>query len=146
MLRRPKSRVAIVLIGTIVFSFFLSVGCGSTKDKPQPVSGKVTSQGKPVGAGMIRLSNPAAGVDIMAPLQQDGTYEVIMAKGTGLPVGVYQVAVMPPRVDSPLGPMKERPKPQNPPDIPPKYRDPATSGVMLKVQAGDNHFDVDMKP
>jgi hypothetical protein len=82
----------------------------------------------------------------MASLRPDGAYEVATAKGAGLPMGTYRVAITPPRVDMPLGPMTALPKPQSYPNIPPKYHDPSTSGLTVTIKAGDNHFDVDMKP
>lgn len=119
-------------------------GCG--KEKPNPVSGVVTFQGKPVAAGTIRFSNPTTAVDIVASLKSDGAYEVVMANGKGLPEGTYQVAILPPRAEMPLGPMRPMPKPQSHPNIPEKHRDPSTSGLTFTVKPGSNRFDVDMKP
>jgi hypothetical protein len=120
-------------------------GCGPHQ-QIHPVSGTVTFQGKPVTAGTIRFCNPQAVVDMTAQLQSDGRYEVLMAKGAGLPEGIYQVAVMPPGVELPPGPMKERPKPKEYPNIPLRYRQPSTSGVTLSVKSGDNRLDLDMQP
>jgi hypothetical protein len=35
---------------------------------------------------------------------------------------------------------------KNPPNIPQKYQDPATSGLTLTVKPASNTFDVDMQP
>jgi hypothetical protein len=120
-------------------------GCGQKGPKFAPVVGKVTFQGKPVSSGMVRFSNPSAGVDIMANLQPDGTYSVRMAKGDGLPEGTYAVAVEPPWVDAPVGTMTLPPAPRRP-DIPERYRQPSTGGLTLTVTSGSNIFDVEMLP
>lgn len=128
-----------VLAGMIVGA----VGCGRNAPAIYSISGKVTFQGKPVEAGMIRFSNPALGVDIMAHLQSGGCYSVKTAKGDGLPEGTYRVAIEPPRIDAPVGAMVP---PQQPEclDIPTKYRNISTSGLTLTVQPRSNAFDVDM--
>jgi hypothetical protein len=142
----PRTKESTVLVCATLAALLLLSGCGGAKDTPRPVSGKVTLRGKPVAAGFVRFCNPQAGVDILAPLQSNGAYEVMTAKGTGLPEGTYQVAIMPPRVSIPLGPMKPAAKPPRDQDIPKKYADPSTSGLTFIVTAGENHFDLDMKP
>lgn len=119
-------------------------GCGQSGPKLRPVSGKVTFQGKPVVEGSIRFSNPRAGVDIVAKLGADGTYAVAMARGAGLPEETYQIAIVPNRKSAPTGTFVASPEP-NPSDIPPKYRDPATSGLTMTVKPESNVFDVDMQ-
>ena len=123
---------------------FRTVGLRRPAQKLCPVAGKVTFQGKPVTAGMIRFSNTQAPVDMLARLGPDGYYEVIRGHGPGLPEGTYQVAIVPPRPDRPLGPMAPS-KPVEFPNIPEKYRQPSTSGLTLTVKPGRNNFDVDMQ-
>jgi hypothetical protein len=121
-------------------------GCGDSHPTPQPVLGRVTFQGKPVAAGMIRFSNSQATIDIMADLHPDGAYEVMMARGAGLPERTYQVAVMPPRVERPVGMDQPSTKPPACLDIPAKYRQMSTSELTLTVKPGNNVLDVDMQP
>ena len=121
------------------------VGCGRSGPASHPVYGKVTFQGKPVASGLIRFSNPGAGIDIMADLQAEGAYSVKTARGTGLPEGNYQVAIEPPRIDAPVGTMVLPPQPKRP-DIPQRYRRLSSSGLALTVQPGQNSYDVDMRP
>ena len=121
-------------------------GCGSSAEKPYPVSGRVTFQGKPVWAGVIRFSNPQAAVDMTADLRPDGTYEVVRVSGKGLPAGTYQVAVLPPRRDRPMGLIEKSTKHPPVPDIPAKYHQPSTSGLSLTVKPSVNVFDVDLQP
>ena len=128
-------------------SCLLATGCGSSerRDVLGPTTGKVTFQGKPVASGEVLFDN-GQGIARMAPLGSDGTYVVQSADGFGLPVGSYRVAIQPARIEHPLGPIKEPPKPQMNADIPPKYRELSTSGFAAEVKAGDNRFDFDMKP
>jgi len=138
---RNKTLIAAALAA---FVFGLS-GCGGAREKLWPVSGKVTFRGKPVAAGTIRFSNPQSGIDMTARLNSDGVYEVVMARGVGLPEGTYQVAIMPPRVDIPVGSTAKPPKPPACLDIPERYRLLSTSGLTRTVKPHHNRFDVDMK-
>jgi hypothetical protein len=105
----------------------------------------VTFQGKPVAAGMVRFSNPSAGIDILAKLTDDGLYKVCMGKSIGLPEGNYAIAIVPPRVNTPVGAPARVTQPKYP-DIPAKYRNPATSGLTLTVKSDSVQFDIDMRP
>ncbi len=143
--RRPGAAGATrCLAGTLLVVACLA-GCGSG-EKMGRVFGKVTFQNQPVPEGVISFSNAEKGVYMTAKLNPDGTYEVVMAQGRGLPLGTYQVAINPPLVDAPLGPALEPPKLQPYPNIPERYRKPEQSGLTLTVQEGDNPFNVDMQP
>jgi len=135
---------------TLTAGFFLLAlglsGCGSSAEQPYPVSGRVTFQGKPVWVGVMRFSNPQAAVDMTADLNPDGSYEVVRVSGKGLPVGTYQVAVLPPRRDRPMGLIEKPAKLPPVPDIPAKYHQPSTSGLSLTVKPGVNVFDVELQP
>jgi hypothetical protein len=120
-------------------------GCGRPSNL-EPVAGKVTFQGKPVTAGIVRFTNAQAGVDMTATLKPDGSYEFVLAQGKGLPAGNYQIAVMPPRIDAPLGPKTAPPKPQVFPDIPQKYRLPTTSGLTAEIPAKTASIDIMLTP
>jgi hypothetical protein len=121
------------------------VGCGSGK-RLEPVAGKVTFEGKPVAKAQIRFVNREAAIDMMAVADDNGVYKVVMAKGAGLPVGEYRVAVMPPVVDVPIGQTARPMNVEQRSNIPDKYRRPETSGLALTVKPGDNVLDVDMQP
>ena len=136
-------------LGALAVLGFLLLGCNEAREKLYPVSGKVTFQGKPVLAGMIRFSYPQAGIDMTANLR-DGAYEVVMAHGAGLPEGTYLVAILPPRWEIPMPPpgkpVGPPPTPPVYPDIPAKYHLPSSSGLTLTVVPRANVFDVDMQP
>jgi hypothetical protein len=110
------------------------------------VRGTVSFQGAPVRDGMVLFTNPEKGVNITAPLQENGTFEVQMAKGFGLPVGTYQVAVIPPLPKVVTSWPAQAPKPPPYPNIPARYRDPKTSDLKVEVVAGGVEFNVDMTP
>jgi hypothetical protein len=90
------------------------------------------------------FSNREKGVHITAELGSDGSYELQMARGFGLPLGTYQVAVNPPLREPQMPGM---PNIANQPRIvvPPKYLRPETSGLTLTVVDGDNPYNIDMK-
>ncbi len=123
-------------------------GCGETKAPAGIVKGKVTFGEKPVSTGTIRFQN--AEISLGADLEADGSYEVKTHQRVGLPPGSYQVAVVP---RNPLasgevrlvqGPPSETPSPEFP-DIPPKFRDVATSNLSVTVVEGKNpEFNFDL--
>jgi hypothetical protein len=119
------------------------LGCDMGETRGQ-VAGKVTFQGKPVSEGFVLLSNHDKGIHVTADLKPDGSYAVRMAKGPGLPVGVYLVCVCPPPIQ-PKG-VFDVSKIKEYPNIPQKYRNPPTSGLTLSVKCGANPLDIDMKP
>lgn len=119
-------------------------GC-KQPEKLGRIGGKVTFQGQPVSEGVVMFSCIDKGINMTANLEQDGSYEIIMAKGAGLPLGDYRVCVTPPPVFYPIGqPAPAQPKPY--PNIPSKYRNYQTSGLTVTIEDGDNPFDIDMKP
>jgi len=121
-------------------------GCGGAKPTGM-VSGRITFQGKPVPEAAVLLSNAAQGVYLTADADAEGCYMVLAAKGAGLPLGDYQVAVVPKsfRVPIPTGTLAPA-KPAGSPNIPEKYHSPESSGLKCTVVAGANRFDIDMKP
>lgn len=131
--------VSLCLVLTVLVT---GLGCNRSSDGPiGQISGTVTYEGRPVSEGMVCFSSGANGVFINVPLQEDGTYVVIRAKGQGLPVGNYLVTVIPPPPDGPMVPGKV---PQKYPNIPQKYRNPKTSGLSFAVEEKDNRFDIQM--
>lgn len=133
---------AILLV--MVLASVLS-GCRSDEVRGR-IAGKVTFQGAPVSEGLVFFSNRDNGIHMSGELKSDGSYEIITAKGAGLPLGTYQVRVRPPLQPLPEGPVRAAPKPKEFPNIPAKYREYETSGLTLTVKEGHNPFDIDMTP
>jgi hypothetical protein len=108
------------------------------------VSGQVTLDGAPISQGVVVFSNSAKGVHIAAPLREDGSYELQMAKGFGLPLGDYRVAVNPPVPSAPIPGTPQPPSSRPPAAIPPRYWEFETSGLATSVQKGDNVFNISL--
>jgi hypothetical protein len=150
--RTPSTKLTAVACAALVTA--LLSGCRPSGPAYWPISGKVTFQGTPVAVGQIRICNAKAGVDIIESLSAGGQFAIVTGSRQGLPEGEYHVAIIP-KLDfsnmkcEPNG----RPIPstmpteaeRNPPNIPRKYREPATSGLTLIVKPQPNTFDVDMQ-
>ena len=132
-------------LGASILVCLVLAGCGS-REVRGTISGRVTFQDAPVTAGIVMFSNDQKGVHMSAKLAADGTYRVVTAQGAGLPLGTYRVAVAPPLLDAPTGVFTGPPKYPDAANIPPRYRDPKTSGLTLNVHQGDNPFDIRMQP
>jgi hypothetical protein len=138
---RPTLLIAIPFVLLVLFA---CSGCNQGEELGR-VTGRVIYQGRPVPKGIvIFVHQQRKGIMLTADLRADGTFEVEMAGGFGLPLGEYQVAVSPPLMDHPLGPIAEPPKPESETLIPLRYREPATSPVRLTVGSGDNRCDIDL--
>jgi len=135
-----------ILAGAFGLACLAVAGCGR-QGEYGTVRGTVTFNGQPVSEGMVVFFEPEMMVYQGARIHPDGSYSVTMSDGPGVPVGEYQVAVMPPVIESPgskaFGPMTVK-EYRN---IPFKYRNPRTSPLKLSVVEGNNPpFDIDMKP
>jgi len=131
------------LVLTIVC--LLLSGCGSDEVRGRVV-GKVTFQGQPVAEGIVVFANDQKGVHMTADIKPDGSYQIITAKGAGLPLGGYTVSVCPPLPQVTTGTFGKPPAKKPYPNIPAKYRNPKTAGLTLTVAKGENTFDIDMTP
>jgi len=121
-------------------------GCAS-KGEYGGVQGLVTFNGQPISEGMVVFFSPETCVYQAARIQPDGSFTAKMSDGPGLLVGEYQVAVMPPVIEGPGSKAFSPIAPRDYREIPPKYRNPKTSGLTLSVTPGQNRlFVIDMKP
>ena len=108
-------------------------GCGPEFPLAE-VSGKVTCKGKPLPEGTV-LFVPQGGPAAASVLAADGSYRLLSRKpGDGALIGRHKVAIIPP----PHGKIANAPK------VPPKYRDPETSGLVAEVKKGENILDFDL--
>ena len=122
------------------------VGCGSAGEPRGYVSGKVTYSGEPVSEGVVVFSSATGNFAAQGTLQNNGSYSVRSSDG-GLPVGEYQVVVLPPTVQTPDTPDSPGGEAFLEVDnIPSRYRSASQSGLSLKVEAGNNTFDIAMQP
>ena len=137
MLYRNSSLMLLALV------LLVPAGC----ERPEPlgkVFGKVTLHGAPLSEGLLIFSNRETGVYMTANLRPDGTYELQTAKGFGLPLGSYHIAVSPPLPDLITGKTPAETPPTPPVEIPAKFRKPETSGLTIEVQMGDNPKNIDL--
>jgi hypothetical protein len=120
-------------------------GCGKSGPPKFPVSGAVTFKGTPVTEGMVTFFRAEDGA-YAAVLDASGSFVV----DSGLREGQYRVYIEPPPTvltpPPPGGPPMDKPKTY--PNVPEKYRQAATSGLLATVEAksSGNTFKFDMQP
>lgn len=122
----------------------VAVACGRKPELAQ-VAGEVTFQGAPVAEAIVLFSSAELGVYKTANVV-GGKFEVATPDGVGIKPGAYQVAISPPMVDHPIGPILEPPKPVVYADIPRRFHDAQTSGFTAQLVAGENSLTFDMQP
>lgn len=123
----------------------VSAGCGKSMGPWGTVSGKVTYDDQAVTAGTVVFIS-AQGRGASAELDSQGGYTLkTVNSGQKIPVGEYQVGVMPPRKEVDYdAPVKETAAADYP-NVPRRYRDHATSGWTFTVKEGPNTFNLEMK-
>lgn len=152
------------LLYALLSLVLVSVGCGGPTGPVDPqaqVSGTVTNNGKPVTLGsMVVFYNSEKGLTLTGLLDSLGKYSLTAADPkVGVPAGRWAVSVKPPAV--PVTEMSNSAdymktmqgggaksiaasKPGTASDIPEKFTDPKTSGLIFEVKAGANDFSFDL--
>lgn len=127
----------------------LSVGvCGcSSEGKRGPtgptgnVVGKVTLGGEPLDQWAVDFVK----ADIMhvasATLSSSGDFQFEQP----MPVGDYQVAILPPAEEAPAGEEEDAKRAEVMKRVPEKYWSHATSGLTATVKEGDNSFTFELE-
>ena len=135
---RPALLLLVAACGT--------VGCGGPASPQGTVSGRVTFAGDGVPNATVVFEAAGGELTVTTDADDTGRYRARRsAEMAGLPPGDYRVTVTPPLYYPGLGPVDAAPPER--PDIPQKYRDPATSGLALTVLDGDDHpYDIMMEP
>jgi hypothetical protein len=132
----------------VAVSVFLVVGCSGGAKKDAKLTGKVTYGGEPLGGGNVLLQATGEhSQTFQSAIKTDGSYEI-----AGVPAGEYNVGVETDSIKGlsggayggakiPGGAKVEQPQFENMPKyvpIPPKYKDPKTSGLpKITIQAGN---------
>lgn len=126
-------------LGPLLLALTVSAGgCGpGTPVAADAVTGAVTYNGKPVADGTLSLRS--AGGAAAAGKIEAGHFAV----AGPLPPGEYQAFVTPPRPE-PQPPGKAVTK-AAPLPLPPRFRDPTTSGVVVTLKSGKNELPVEFK-
>ena len=144
---------AIVTFLSVPF-FVAFVGCGG--DPRGTVSGTVTYKGKALPGGTVVFITEDNAKQDRVPIKSDGTYS-----SANVPLGNVRVAVEPAPKGASGNMPKGAKKPEMPADspaaqvygqsganyvdIPMSLRNPATSDLKLKVESGEQKFDIPLK-
>ncbi len=124
------------------------VGCGGSNSQvPKTgatVSGKITFSKIPLNVGQITMhGKDSGGKDFAhgADIQEDGSYKIENA-----PLGEVKISIfVPPHSGPTPTPITgEKPTPVSKVNLPPHYNSPATSKITLKVQSGEQTFDINL--
>lgn len=149
-----------VLFGLV----FLFAGCGGPTGPVDPqaqVSGTVTNNGKPLTLGsLVVFFNSQKGLTLTGTVDSLGSYSLTAADPkVGVPAGRWEVSVKPPvtpvvemsnsddykKMMQGGGPKSvASSKPGTAPDIPEKFNNPKTSGLVFEVKPGPNTFSFDL--
>ena len=123
----------------------LCLGCGAADSVTiAPVDGKVMFEGAPVTEGVVTFEDPVKGFAASGLIQPDGTFKLRSDRGNGIPTGNYKVTVNPPSTGQPR---PDQPAPKRDfPNIPEKYRNAKTSGLLKRVLDGENSFELKLEP
>ncbi|RIK75970.1 MAG: hypothetical protein DCC67_14525 [Planctomycetota bacterium] len=133
-------RAAVVAKSAVFALLVVAAGCSGSSFESQ-VEGTVTLDGERVGPGTVVFapadgkSNPADGA-----IQLDGSYFLKTSRELGLKPGVYKASVT--VFDQPEIKPGERSMTPAKMVTPPKYADPATSGLEFTVKPGQNTIDI----
>lgn len=146
---------------TLLILGCLLQGCGGPTGPVGPqsqVSGTVTNDGKPVTLNsQVVFFNSEKGLTLTGTLDSLGKYSLTPADPkVGVPAGRYQVCIKPPVVPvirmDPSSPEYAKmmqvgqdvtPAPAAT-DIPEKFNDASTSGLVFEVKEGPNIYDFDL--
>ncbi len=147
---------------TLLILTCLISGCGDGPTAPtgpqSQVSGTVTNDGKPVTLNsQIVFFNSEKGLTLTGTLDSLGKYSLTPADPKlGVPAGRYEVCIKPPvvpvmQVDPSSPDYAKMMQAGNIPapaattaDIPEKFNDPKTSGLIFEVKEGPNTYDFDL--
>lgn len=133
------------------------LGCGSSEPQRGTVRGRVTLGGQAVAAATVSFNNKAVGISQTATTDDDGKYEFVSYRDSGLPAASYKVTVtkgqfMKPGEEIPHVNVDKKAASPAPvaqkvtSAIPNKYGKIESSGLSADVQAGSNPaFDFDLK-
>jgi hypothetical protein len=130
------------------------VGCGSGgyHGPTGAVTGRVTLDGQPIPQGSVVSFVSEAGFTATATVSSNGSYQLQTAGNPEIPVSTYKVSIAPPAqamsetdydkyMSGEGGDATETPSEV----IPPKYADPATSGLSFDVEQGANTIDIELE-
>ncbi len=127
-----------VRTGGLLAAALLAAGCGAGAKPAGSVAGTVTYNGGPVHSGSLNLISKT-GSATLAKIDDGGAFKV----DAPVEAGEYKAYVTPP-LPEPQAPGTRVAAPKKF-EVPPKFQDPATSGVTVVVKAGTNDVTVDFR-
>lgn len=152
-----------LIVATVVACLLVFSGCGS-KSKALAtgsVKGKVTLDGKTLPAGCkITFMHKEKSFPATGDIGSDGSYTLLFNGKPAVPVGTYDVTIVPPKSEAGPAPDSSNPEaykavmmgggtvnlPQNRVFFPAKYQNAAQSLLSCTVVEGQEAvFDVDLK-
>ena len=169
--RENSMRNSFLWLGVVAF-MVSSLGCGAKSEDVNPVTGKITYDGKPLADARIRLEATNAGASRVYACDStaDGSFtiEAVYAEETkqGAPVGKYKVLVgkfektAAPETSDPdadeameLEMVEQMQEGDEDPtaamssktQINEKFNNSSTTPLVLEVVAGENTFTIDLK-
>jgi hypothetical protein len=137
-LQHKKAFVSICVLSLLCLSTF---GCKDGRPKRVAVSGKVLIDGKPLTMGNVAFySTTTKGRPSNGPIQPDGSFSLFTFEvNDGIPPGEYAVSV-----SSKEGLSKSLSEDISRHNIPPKYEDIKTSGIVKKIEGPMNDMAIEL--
>lgn len=130
-LTRSRACAAALLVAAIG-------GCGHQGLPVAPTSGKVTLDGREVPQGSV-VFTPSKGRSATGTIRPDGTFTLTTYReNDGAILGEHQVAISGAEVGPDFDPRKLEQSAKW--LVPPRYRDPVTSGLSYEVVEGRENF------
>jgi hypothetical protein len=124
--------------GLICVAALVLSGCGQGGKPTGTVSGTVSHKGTPLTSGNVNLISKSGSAAI-AKIDEQGRFKVDGAVVAG-DYTAYATAPIP----EPQAP-GSKPAAKTKFELPAKFRDPATSGVTVTVNAGSNDLPIEFK-
>lgn len=121
--------------GLLVAAAVLMAGGCSREKAAGTVAGKVTYNGLPVSAGSVNFIS-TSGVAASSKIDASGNFRI----EEPLQAGEYKVFISPP-AQEPTAPGTKATAAEKF-EVPPKFREPGTSGIVVTVKAGKNEVPV----
>ena len=132
MLSARISVVCLAIAGIAV------IGCSSQEAQ---VSGTVTIDDQPLSAGTVAFYPQGPGAIAFGQIDSNGRYQLNTGSETGLTPGSYAVTV---EATELVPPTPTNPEPIPKLLTPERYRDKASSGLLVEVKTGNNDIPLQL--
>ena len=129
----------------------LCLGCKPAGPPVATVKGRVTANNKPLTSGIVIFQAESGPLALTTEINAQGEYQIKTYDSAGLPPGKYKVAIKPavaprPLDQPPLAGEALTAKPIVDSNIPKKYHDIATSGLIADVTLDTKAYDFELTP